>query len=413
MDKKSVREELPLITVIIPTYNRKNVLPRAINSVLEQTYKNLEVIVVDDASDDGTEEIVREYTDSRIFYIRNEVNVGPSKARNVGIEKANGEWIAFQDSDDWWYPDKLELQYQAYLRNKTVGLIYCAYEYITDNNSVRVPGFEFKEKELSGNILESLLSTNKIGTPTMLLKKEVIHKVGTFEESIEALEDWELALKISKEYKVLFVEKVLVKAYGLEGGVNDKSVGAWKHVRALYYILCQYWKLFNDKQIFSNIMHTIFMCYSRLDNKEKEMCKELLIPQFISNAMIFQLIVEEQERAERFKMKYNLAMKFIPEEDFRNKFDKLITKNGINTIAVYGYGVLGKQVIRIIENSNCELKYVIDKNLISSSYVVKRMEDNFEQVDAIIISIPDKGKKICKEIETKIHTQIITLEDMD
>lgn len=100
----------PLISVIIPSYNRAFILTDAINSVLLQTYKNIELLFVDDCSTDNTEEIVKNITDSRFHYIRLEKNSGACTARNRGIKEAKGDYIAFNDSDDQWHIDKLEKQ---------------------------------------------------------------------------------------------------------------------------------------------------------------------------------------------------------------------------------------------------------------------------------------------------------------
>ena len=100
----------PLVSVIIPVFNRKHLIQRSIYSVLNQTYKNLEVLVIDDASTDKTKEKVLEIKDSRLKYFRNEKNLGPSGSRNKGIKLSSGELIAFQDSDDEWINNKLEKQ---------------------------------------------------------------------------------------------------------------------------------------------------------------------------------------------------------------------------------------------------------------------------------------------------------------
>ena len=105
-----------MISVIIPTYNRASLLPRALDSVLRQTWEDLEVIVVDDASRDDTPQVMAACTDPRVRYIRLEKNSGACVARNTGVAQARGEWIAFQDSDDLWLPEKLEKQ-MAYLVN--------------------------------------------------------------------------------------------------------------------------------------------------------------------------------------------------------------------------------------------------------------------------------------------------------
>lgn len=109
---------LPLVSVIIPTYNRVRTLPAAIDSVLNQTYKNLELIVMDDGSEDGTEQYVRNIADPRIRYRKSERNMGPSAARNNGAKLAAGEYLAFQDSDDEWMPDKLEKRCAGCLKRR-------------------------------------------------------------------------------------------------------------------------------------------------------------------------------------------------------------------------------------------------------------------------------------------------------
>lgn len=104
----------PKVSVIIPTYNRAHLIGRAIKSVLNQTYKDFEIIIVDDGSTDKTEEVVKDFKDERVRYIRREKNKGGSAARNTGIKAARGEYIAFQDSDDEWLPEKLEKQMKAF-----------------------------------------------------------------------------------------------------------------------------------------------------------------------------------------------------------------------------------------------------------------------------------------------------------
>ena len=111
-------EKNPTVSIIIPTYNRAHLIGRAIQSVLNQTYQNFEIIVVDDGSTDNTEEMIKEFQkhDKRIKYIRHEKNRGGAAARNTGIKVARGEYIAFQDSDDEWLPEKLEKQMDVFQR---------------------------------------------------------------------------------------------------------------------------------------------------------------------------------------------------------------------------------------------------------------------------------------------------------
>ena len=116
----------PLVSIIIPTYNRAELLKRAIQSCLDQTYKNIQVVVVDDASEDNTPEIVQRFKDSRIKYIRLPKNSGrPAVPRNIGILNSDGEVIAFLDSDDYFLPEKIEKQVRALTNSEEIGLVYC------------------------------------------------------------------------------------------------------------------------------------------------------------------------------------------------------------------------------------------------------------------------------------------------
>jgi len=124
---------MPKISVISPTYNRAHLITRAVHSVLNQTYQDFEYIVVDDASTDNTEEVIKGFKDERIKYIKHEKNRGPSAARNTGIKAAKGEYIGFLDSDDEWLPEQAEKQVSKFLESPdNVGVIYCGHVVISD-----------------------------------------------------------------------------------------------------------------------------------------------------------------------------------------------------------------------------------------------------------------------------------------
>ncbi len=210
-----------LVSVIIPTYNRESTIEKSLQSVMNQTYKNIEIIVIDDGSTDNTENIVKDIQDERILYIKQE-NKGVSRARNTGILNSKGEYIAFQDSDDIWHANKLEVQMKKF-RNSQYGLVYSSFNKIYEKKNSVLPKLK-RGKE--GNIYFDLLKLNFIGCPTVILKKEVVEKCGIFDESLHKYEDWEYFIRISREYKVLFVEEVLVDSYYSPEGVNkfDKKV---------------------------------------------------------------------------------------------------------------------------------------------------------------------------------------------
>jgi glycosyltransferase involved in cell wall biosynthesis len=200
------------VSVILPTYNRANLLPRAVRSVLNQTYKDFELIIIDDGSTDNTVDIVKSFDDPRISYIKLEKNKGAPAALNIGIDRARGQFIAFQDSDDEWHREKLSRQVAAFKdAANEVGVVYSGMWRISDDKRTFVPGDDISKKE--GDIHESLLSANFIGPPAAMVKKECFSKVGVFDESLPCIEDWELWLRLSKCYHFIYLPEPMVNAY--------------------------------------------------------------------------------------------------------------------------------------------------------------------------------------------------------
>ena len=224
----------PYVSVILPTYNRAHTLLRSIESVLNQTYSNFELIIVDDGSTDNTTEVVKSFNDSRIIYIKKSKNAGPASARNTGINNSRGKYIAFQDSDDEWLKEKLEKQILLLEKSdNNVGVVYSSfYKIMSNNNKVLIPKSSIKEKE--GWIYKRLLSGNIVGMPVALIKKECFEKCGNFNENLHALEDWELFLRISKDYKFIFINEALVISYESPVSVSKNRIN---HINAIKTIL--------------------------------------------------------------------------------------------------------------------------------------------------------------------------------
>ena len=197
------------ISVIIPTYNRKNTLPRAVESVLNQTYKPVKIIVVDDGSTDGTKEWFSEMY-PLVHYIY-QVNSGVSSARNTGINSARGDWIALLDSDDEWLPDKLELQVKLLQNNAE--LRFCHTNEIWIRNGVRINQRK-KHQKYGGNIFKKCLDICRISPSSSLFHTSVIKDVGLFDESLDVCEDYDLWLRITAKYPVLFLDQPLIKKFG-------------------------------------------------------------------------------------------------------------------------------------------------------------------------------------------------------
>lgn len=218
------------VSVIIPTYNRAHVIKRSIQSVLQQTYKEFELLIIDDGSTDNTQEVVMEIRDDRIRYICCEKNSGAAGARNRGIAEAKYDYIAFQDSDDQWHPDKLEKQMKAMMEApEDTGLVYCEYHYNGVNGIEDIsPSREIPLEQKRGYIFPELLTGNMIGTPVMLVKRECFNKVGEFNEKFPCMEDYELVLRIAREYRIEFVPECLMEVYANYQSVTNNLEGFLK-----------------------------------------------------------------------------------------------------------------------------------------------------------------------------------------
>ena len=197
------------ISVIIPTYNRRNTLSRAVESVLNQIYKPIEIIVVDDGSTDGAKEMCSEmYPLVRYIY---QANSGVSSARNTGIKSASGDWIALLDSDDEWLPDKLDRQVKLLQDNAEIR--FCHTNEIWIRNNVRI-NQKKKHQKYGGNIFNKCLDICRISPSSSLFHTSVIKDVGLFDESLDVCEDYDLWLRITAKYPILFLDQPLIKKFG-------------------------------------------------------------------------------------------------------------------------------------------------------------------------------------------------------
>ncbi|MBI3589576.1 MAG: glycosyltransferase family 2 protein [Candidatus Liptonbacteria bacterium] len=209
---------MPKISAIITTWNRALMLHRAISSVLGQTFTEFELLILDNSSSDNTADVVKEFNDPRIYYIRHAPG-NISWARNLGVRESRGEFLAFLDDDDEWLPNKLEDQYQIFKEDKIgkTGLVYGAYFHITAESGKI---FETIFPKLRGHVYNYVIShrdtlTGSASNP--LLRKSAVIKVGSYDENVTTGEDYEMFLRLSKEFYFDYVKKPLVNIYVHQG----------------------------------------------------------------------------------------------------------------------------------------------------------------------------------------------------
>ena len=246
------------ISVVIPTLNRINTLQRALDSVINQTYKPAEIIVVDNGSSDGTLKFLREQYPK--ITILTENKIGVSSARNKGIKKSINQWIALLDSDDAWHPRKLEIQ-TSMLDSalKEYNLIHTYEVWFRNNKHINQMK---KHKKQGGYIFERCLSLCCISPSSVLFKKNILDKVGLFDESLPVCEDYDMWLKICSSEEVLFAQDKLTYKYG--GHKDQLSKSYWGMDR------------FRIKSI-ENIIKNFDLTYKQKKQAKKELIKKLKI----------------------------------------------------------------------------------------------------------------------------------------
>lgn len=199
---------MSLVSVIIPTYNRAGLIHETVDSVLAQTYRALEVIVVDDGSKDHTNQVIRSYGDKVVY--RYKENGGQASARNLGIQIAQGQYIAFIDSDDLWTPHKLERQMDALLSSQYVWA-YCDVELFQEQQILG--RYSDSHQPYQHQIAHQLLLDNFIASPSPIVSREVFEQVGYFDEDqqLRSREDWEMWLRIAAAYPVAYIREALAR----------------------------------------------------------------------------------------------------------------------------------------------------------------------------------------------------------
>lgn len=220
----------PCVSVVIPTYNRCALLQRAVGSVLDQTEKNIEIIIADDGSGDETPAVFETPADPRIRYLRLP-HQGACAARNAGIEAARGQYIAFLDSDDTWRPEKLALQ-KKQLESSGADIIFCAFlRHEADGKTVtRYPLADVPEGPLD---YRSLLASNLVSTQTLFGRADCIKQL-RFDERFPRMQDWEFALQTAKRFRLVYFADALADMYLQGDSISTHPERGLAAVRLLY-----------------------------------------------------------------------------------------------------------------------------------------------------------------------------------
>jgi glycosyltransferase involved in cell wall biosynthesis len=229
------------VSVIIPTRNRLALLKRAIKSVLLQTCKDMEIIIIDDCSTDGTGEYLANEQIPNFNYIKLVQKSGGAVARNHGIKEAKGKYIAFLDDDDEWLPDKLEKQIKCIEQNKNIGICYTGRKIISNDDSIKglAKSYSFRYPPEENHYC-AIMKDNFVGvTSSVLIPREILLQLNGFDEKLPCYQDYELFIRILKNYKAVGINEPLVNYY-IEKNVEHVSFTREKVLIGSKYLLEKY-----------------------------------------------------------------------------------------------------------------------------------------------------------------------------
>ncbi|MDG1462759.1 MAG: glycosyltransferase family 2 protein [Gammaproteobacteria bacterium] len=276
---------MPRVSVIIPTYNRERVLLRAINSVLSQTYQDFEIIVVDDASTDDTEMLVRFMSDPRIRYIKHEVNEYAAAARNTGLDAVKGEFVAFLDSDDCWLPHKLQQQIAQLDQLGEKWVAGYGGALVNMKGGVRAHSEDCPVH--AGDVLaEYLLGRFTIWTPTFIFRSSMLPVVGRFDPELVRGEDVDFYLRVLQQGKLACISSPIVELFiEVDKGIADISAECDRLLLAKHRDLIDAQGWFTARYIRSSYMFRQgerYLIENRVGAGLKEVARAVMTNPFLS-----------------------------------------------------------------------------------------------------------------------------------
>ncbi|MBU1627554.1 glycosyltransferase [bacterium] len=251
-------DQVPKVSIVIPTYNYGLFIAEAIESVLNQTFQGFEIIVVDDGSTDNTKDIVRSFIDNRIQYFYQE-NKGAPAARNRGFGLSKGEFILFLDSDNILMPNALEHWLKCFKENNSCGVVYSDLYYI-DGRGKTIERLSDKIEMDVLDISETLCRYNIIDTSAALIRRRCLESIGVFNEALPCLQDWDLMFRISLKEPICFVNaplvKVLIQSESICRGSPDNMIKKFK--RVIEVLQTENLKLQNPNELFKRRLIAVY-----------------------------------------------------------------------------------------------------------------------------------------------------------
>lgn len=281
--------DMKKVSVVIPAYNKANLTVKTVKSVLNQTYANIEIIVVDDGSTDDTKDKLQLFKD-RIIYIYKK-NGGACSARNVGIKQATGEYVALIDCDDIFYPEKISKSVECLEKESDCGFVYTGAYFIKGDDSI-ISEHKKYNPHFSGWIATKLILRNFICNSTVVVRKSCFKEVGLFDEKIFIPADWDMWLRLSEKYKAAYIDEDLT-GYRLTNGFTalnmEKAIEEKCYALDKAFTRSNYFSKKFKKKCLSNAYYSYGISYAVVGNFKKS--REFLYKSVVNNPYNLKLFV--------------------------------------------------------------------------------------------------------------------------
>ena len=379
-----------LVSIVLPTYNRGEMLKKTISSIISQTYTNWELIIVDDASNDNTAGIVKGMDDSRICYVKNEKNCGSNYSRNRGAELANGEFLAFIDSDNEWMPEKLEKQINCFEVQGELELVFCKV-------LVNEGGFEkIVPNEQIEDLKEIMVRKNIVDTSATLMRKAAFEKVGKFDERISRLQDWDLFFRfiVVNECPTLYIDECLDINYIQEDSISKNN---WKLFDSMIYFMNKYEKWYSSMSAVKK--HIVMMLHESMNEEEYTYAYRKILSLISNNDNLLKEYIQQKELSfgqfdeKKQREKYQAWYRTLYKWKKRNAEEgalvlEYINNSNVENVAIYGLGKWGELIYDEIKNQSDFRIYGIDENKTEFHNIeIKKLNDNLNGIGLIIVSV--------------------------
>lgn len=417
-----------MATVIMAAYNTEEYIEEAIDSILQQSYKNFELLIVEDASTDGTLDVIKKYTDSRIRLIKNAENLGQTKCLNIGIREASGKYILIMDSDDIALPDRLKIQIEFMEQNPEIVAAGSWLKGFGKKNYVLQTPPEHDE------IRALLVLGNVVANTTFIIRKSILDTYDVqYNESIRYAQDYYFIEEMSTRGKIAVIPQVLMKYR-----THDKQVSIAKEKEQITCLETTFKRILadlgialsdremelwsklcigefkdaddNEKQIVTDIVKCI-----KKNNEELRLYNQEILVRILEDRLAFpNMRIQNKAVDEKFLLQIDLLDKWLKKKIEGQSLRDYFVKRNYKTIAIYGMAVLGKRLVDELENTDIKVKYFMDNNKGAYYKELERKDASYriEDVDVVVITPVHCFDEICRELNISKRVSTISMQDI-